>query len=55
MYIILRDKYIFNIIKRTQDNNWIYLSGKCLELTNRETIICLENTVKNRNRIIDNT
>jgi len=52
-YIILRKKYKFTISKINKDSKWIYLKGKCLELlSQRETIICLENNYKNNKRIL---
>ena len=42
-YIILRDKYKFNIKKITKDNIWIYLKGNCKEVfDNRQTTICIK-------------
>lgn len=53
-YIILRKKYKFIIIEITEDINWIYLKGKCIELLKeRETTICLENNFKNKKRILN--
>ena len=54
MHLILRKKYIFNVIKYTKDKNWLYFKGKCKELLqDRETIICLENKSSNYKRIIN--
>ena len=42
-YIILRDKYKFNIKEITKDNIWIYLKGNCKEVfDNRQTTICIK-------------
>lgn len=54
MYIILRNKYKFIVSKKEEDNKWIYLTGKCFELLgNRQTTICLENTFKNKKRMLN--
>ena len=53
MYIILRNKWKFNIVDKLEDNKWIYLKGNCPDLLSRETTICLENTFKNKKRIIE--
>jgi len=55
MEIILRKKYIFTINEKSLNDKWIFLKGHCNDLLSRETTICLENTIKNRKRIIDNT
>ena len=42
-YLILRNKYKFNIQEITKDINWIYLKGYCKELLdNRITTICIK-------------
>lgn len=42
-YLILRNKYKFNIQKITKDNIWIYLKGECKELLkDRVTTICIK-------------
>ena len=53
MYIILRNKWKFNIVDKWEDNKWIYLKGNCSNLLPIETTICLENTIKNRKRIFN--
>jgi hypothetical protein len=48
-YIILRNKYKFNIQEITKDNIWIYLKGECKELLgNRITVICIKLNEKYR-------
>ena len=48
-YIILRNKYKFNIQEITQDKTWIYLKGGCKELlNNRQTTICIKLNEKHR-------
>jgi hypothetical protein len=54
MYILLRDKYFFNISEYTSDEKWLYLKGGCKELLNREVTICLERTQSNLRRIKKN-
>lgn len=51
MHLILRNRWKFNIVEKWEDDKWIYLKGNCPDLLGRETTICLENTIKNKNRI----